>query len=75
WPLDEAESAVSVSVVAVAATKTDAYCTAVAVMGPERGMAFVEATPGIDAVIIKRDGSLMVSSGLSERFVTAPPGG
>ncbi|MCB9704751.1 MAG: FAD:protein FMN transferase [Myxococcales bacterium] len=75
WPLDEAESAVSVSVVAVDATDADAYCTAVAVMGPERGMAFVEATPGIDAVIIKRDGSLMVSSGLSERFVTAPPGG
>jgi thiamine biosynthesis lipoprotein len=74
WPLDEAESALSVSVVAADATDADAYCTAVAVMGPTRGMAFVEATPAVEAVIIDHSGEVRVSTGLREIFVTAPAG-
>jgi len=74
WPLDEAESALSVSVVADDATDADAYCTAVAVMGPTRGMAFVESQPGIEAVIIDRSGEVALSSGLREIYVQAPPG-
>ncbi|MCA9657305.1 MAG: FAD:protein FMN transferase [Myxococcales bacterium] len=74
WPLDEADSAISVSIVADDATDADAYCTAVAVMGPERGMAFVESQPALEAVIIERSGEISLSSGLRERFVPAPPG-
>ncbi|MEZ4448843.1 MAG: FAD:protein FMN transferase [Nannocystaceae bacterium] len=69
WPLDEAESALSVSVVAVDATDADAYCTAIAVMGPERGMAYLETRPDLEGVIITRSGEVRVSSGLRERFV------
>jgi thiamine biosynthesis lipoprotein len=74
WPLDEADSAISVSIVADDATDADAYCTAVAVMGPKRGMAFVESQPALEAVIIERSGEISLSSGLRERFVPAPPG-
>lgn len=72
WPLDEAESALSVSVVAANAADADAYCTAVAVMGPVRGMAFVESEPGIEAVIIDRSGAVRISAGLREIYVSAP---
>jgi len=74
WPLDEAESALSVSVVAADATDADAYCTAIAVMGPAGGMAFVEATPAVEAVIIERSGEVRISTGLREIFVPAPDG-
>ncbi|HFE44344.1 MAG TPA: FAD:protein FMN transferase [Nannocystis exedens] len=74
WPLDEAESALSVSIVAANATDADAYCTAVAVMGPVGGMAFVESEPGIEAVIIDRSGAVQISTGLREIYVSAPPG-
>ncbi len=72
WPLDEAESALSVSVVAADATDADAYCTAVAVMGPTEGMAFVEGAPGVEAVLIERSGEVRISTGLREIFVPAP---
>ncbi len=72
WPLDESESALSVSIVAANATDADAYCTAVAVMGPVRGMAFVESEPGIEAVILDRSGAVRISTGLREIYVSAP---
>ena len=72
WPLDEASSALSVSVVAADATDADAYCTAVAVMGPRAGMDFIESQPGLEAVIITRERELLVSSGLRELLVRPP---
>jgi thiamine biosynthesis lipoprotein len=72
WPLDEAASALSVSVLAPDATDADAYCTAVAVMGPARGMEFIESRPELDAVIITHDRQLLISSGLTERFIRPP---
>jgi FAD:protein FMN transferase len=73
YPLESSKSAKSVTLVAANATDADAYATAVTVMGPTAGMAFVEAHPGmLDAVIITRDDEVLVSSGLRERFVWAP---
>ena len=72
WPLDEASSALSVSVVADDATDADAYCTAIAVMGPKRGMDFLEAHPNLDGVIITRGREVLVSSGLVSDFVRPP---
>ena len=51
------------------ATDADAYCTAVSVMRPERGVEFVESQAGLEAIIIGPDDVLHVTTGLRERFV------
>lgn len=72
WPLDESASAQSITVAATNATDADAYATAVAVMGPEKGMAFVESHPGLDAVLVTRSGELLVSTGLRPILILPP---
>lgn len=73
WPLEQSASAKSVTVIAENATDADGYCTAIAVMGPIRGMAFVEAHPGLlDAIIVTRDDEVLFSKGARDRFVWAP---
>jgi FAD:protein FMN transferase len=72
WPIPEERSAQSVTVLAKDATDADAYATAVAVMGPEKGMAFVEAHPDLEAVIINRAGEVMVSKDLQPTLVWPP---
>jgi thiamine biosynthesis lipoprotein len=69
WPIPADRSPKSVTVVASNATDADAYCTALTVMEPAVGLAFVEAHPGLEAVIIGPDDIVHVSSGLRERFV------
>jgi thiamine biosynthesis lipoprotein len=69
WPIPADRSPKSVTLVASNATDADAYCTAVSVMEPDAGLAFVESRPGLEAVIIGPDDRLLVSSGLRERFV------
>jgi thiamine biosynthesis lipoprotein len=69
WPIPADRTPKSVTIVASNATDADAYCTAVSVMEPSEGLAFVEAHPALDAVIIGPDDHVYVSSGLSERFV------
>jgi len=53
----------SVSVVAATAVQADALSTAVFVLGPERGMAFLRQVPGADALLVKQDGTLLISNG------------
>jgi thiamine biosynthesis lipoprotein len=53
-------------------TDADAYCTAVAVMGIDAGLEFVEAHDGLEVVIITQDDQLRVSSGLRDRLVLPP---
>ncbi len=72
WPIERDASPKSVTLLAADATAADAYCTAVTVMGPEAGMKFVESRPDLDAVIIERDGSIRVSSGLSGVYEALP---
>lgn len=69
WPIPADRTPKSVTVVAPNATDADAYCTAVSVMEPSEGLAFVEAHPALEAVIIGPDDHVYISSGLSERFV------
>lgn len=73
WPVERDASPKSVTLLAANATDADAYCTAVTVMGPEAGMAFVESRPDLDAVIIARDGTVGVSSGLEGVYEPLPP--
>lgn len=72
WPIPEERSAQSVTVTARDATDADAYATAIAVMGPEKGMAFVEAHPDLEAVIVTRTGEMRVSRDLEASLVLPP---
>ncbi len=69
WPIPVDKTPKSVTLVAKNATDADAYCTAVSVMDPERGLAFVEARPALEVIIIGPDDALYVSTGLKDRFV------
>jgi thiamine biosynthesis lipoprotein len=72
WALDEAKSALSVTVVAANATDADAFCTAIMVMGPQEGMEFVTQHASLEAVIIPRTGPVEISPGLRSSYVVAP---
>jgi len=68
-----ARGVVSVTVTAPTALQADALATAVFVLGPEKGMAFVERTEGVEAVIVIGDEAvedILVSSGLEGKFET-----
>ena len=41
-------------------------------MGPEKGMAFVESHPGLEAVLVTRSGELLVSTGLRPILILPP---
>jgi thiamine biosynthesis lipoprotein len=69
WPIPADRTPKSVTMIAPNSTDADAYCTAVTVMEPSEGLAFVEAHPALEAVIIGPDDQVYVSSGLSERFI------
>jgi FAD:protein FMN transferase len=69
WPIPVDKTPKSVTLVAPNTTDADAYCTAVSVMDPERGLAFVEARPQLEVIIIGPDDVVHVSSGLTDRFV------
>lgn len=53
----------SVTVVADDATRADALSTAVFVAGPERGQALLEAAPGAEALLVRKDGSMLATKG------------
>jgi len=66
-----ARSTVSVTVVCERCEDADALATAVFVMGPRRGMRFVERTEGLEAIIVTGGediGEILISSGLEGRF-------
>ncbi len=69
------ESPRSVTVLAKDAMTADAMCTAVAVMGAERGLAFVEGRSDLEAVIVAADNHIIISSGLRDRFRALAPKG
>jgi len=54
----------SVTIVGPDATTTEGISKSVFIMGPERGIRFVESLAGIDAVIIDGDGDMHYSAGL-----------
>lgn len=54
----------SVTVICNDATDADMLSTAVFVMGPKRGLAFVETIPDTQAVIIDKDGNVITTQGV-----------
>jgi len=55
----------SVTIIGPDATTTEGISKSAFIMGPERGVRFVESLPGIDAVIIDAGGSMHYTAGLS----------
>ncbi len=55
----------SVTVLAPRAYQADALATGVFVLGPEEGMKLIESLTGVEALIVAKDGSLSLSSGLA----------
>ena len=68
WPIPSEDSPKSVTLVSGTATDADAFCTAVAVMGPTRGMEFVESRADIDAIVVTTQGEVLVSTGLRDAY-------
>ncbi len=69
-----ARGVISVTVVCEMCIDADALATAVFVLGPDDGLEFVEATPGVECVIARGDAEvdeILVSSGLVGRFEEA----
>lgn len=64
----------SVTIIAADATTTDGLSTSVFVLGPSKGMALVDALPGVEAVMVDKAGRLLYSRGL-RRPRAAPEGG
>ena len=64
----------SVTIVADDPTGADALSTAVFVMGADKGMKLVEATEGVEAVIVDSSGNVTVSLGLQENCTIIAPG-
>lgn len=73
WPVPADRTPKSVTLVAGDATTADAYCTAISVMEPKVGLAFVEARPALEAIIIGPNDELLISSGLRDAFVDERP--
>jgi FAD:protein FMN transferase len=66
--LQPARACQSVTVIAKEGMMADGLDTGLFVLGPEEGMALVERLPGVEAIIIDREGKITVSSGLRGRL-------
>jgi thiamine biosynthesis lipoprotein len=62
---DVARAVRSATVIGPDATLTDALSTTVFVLGVERGMALVSRLPGVEAVVVDKDGRIFYSDGLT----------
>ncbi len=70
--LQPARGCQSVTIIAKEGIWADGLDTGVFVMGPERGMALIEALPDVEGVIVDADGNVQVSSGLRGRLQFPP---
>jgi thiamine biosynthesis lipoprotein len=62
---DSARKCRSVTVIADTATRTDALTKSVFILGPEKGIEFINTLSGVDAVAVGPDGKVHYSRGLS----------
>jgi len=54
----------SVTIIASNATRTDGLSKTVFILGPEKGLAFINSLPDADAIVIAADGKVSYSKGL-----------
>jgi len=70
--LQPARGCQSVSVIAKEGIWADGLDTGIFVLGAERGMELVEQLEGIEAIIVDRNGRVLISSGLRNRVRLSP---
>lgn len=58
----------SVSVIGADAASADALATAAFVLGPERGLDFLERLPGVEGLVLAADGRRLATAGLEGRL-------
>jgi thiamine biosynthesis lipoprotein len=58
----------SVTVIHPDPVTADAWATALFVMGPDKGLALADATPGMEAIMVTTGGEVKVSSGFSKQL-------
>ena len=61
----------SVTVIGPTAILTEGMTKSVFVLGPERGLALIEAQPDVDAIVVRSDGRVFYSKGLAPPEETA----
>jgi FAD:protein FMN transferase len=61
----QARDCQSVTILAKTAEQADAFSTAVFVMGPDEGLAFLERQPDVEGLIVRADGTIVASSGFA----------
>ena len=64
----------SVTVVTADGARADALSTALFVMGPERALDYAAAHEDVDAVLITKDGRVLVTAGIKDSFTEADEG-
>ncbi|WP_434421544.1 FAD:protein FMN transferase [Nannocystis pusilla] len=69
FPVPEERSLQSITILAPNATEADAYATAVAVLGADAGLEFIQSHPGLDAALITHSGELRVTPELAKILV------
>lgn len=65
----------SATVISVDATLADALSTALMVLGPERGLALAERTPGVEAILVDAGGRVSTTAGVGDRLALLHPPG
>ena len=69
WPLLDAPSAI---VIAVTASDADAVATALGAQTPARGIRWVDSLPGIEAMLVGSDGTVVKSQGWQTATTAVP---
>jgi FAD:protein FMN transferase len=63
------EETSGVSVVAPSAMDADALSTAAFVLGPEKGASFLAAIPGVEGLLVTREGRMVTTPGFSSHLI------
>ncbi len=58
----------SVTIVSLDPTIADALSTAVFVMGPQGGMELIKTLPGVEAIIVDKNGEITMTEGMKKQF-------
>jgi thiamine biosynthesis lipoprotein len=56
----------SVTIIAPDAMQADALATAIFVLGKEKGLAYIENSPGLEGLLVDEEGEIFISSGLRD---------
>ncbi len=67
-----AKNTMSVTVIAGTVARADAFATGIFVLGPEKGMALIEATSDLEGVIVDSKLKVLVSSGIKSLLELTP---